>query len=96
MTRDEQYVLDARIFQTLEEHALAHHAGGTEDHDLHERRLQRTQRQRAITLFRQSKECVDDRGRDRWNGRFSAPGRLVGARHDVDVDRKRRVRGTNA
>jgi hypothetical protein len=36
MTRDEQYVVDACIFKTLEEHALAHHAGGTEDHDLHE------------------------------------------------------------
>ena len=36
MTRDEQDVLDARIVETLEEHALAHHAGGTEDHDLHE------------------------------------------------------------
>ena len=36
MTRDEQNVLDARIVETLEEHALAHHAGGTEDHDLHD------------------------------------------------------------
>jgi len=36
MKRHEQYVLDARIFETLEEYALAHHAGGTEDHDLHE------------------------------------------------------------
>src|SRR5258708_36616554 len=91
MTRDEQYVLDARIFQTLEEHALAHHASGTEDHDLHERRLQRTQRQRAVTLSPQSKEGVDNRGRDRRDGRFTAPGWLVAARDDVHVDRGRRV-----
>jgi hypothetical protein len=32
----EQYVLDARIVETLEEHAFAHHAGGTEDCDVHE------------------------------------------------------------
>jgi hypothetical protein len=25
-----------RIFETLEEYALADHAGGTEDHDFHE------------------------------------------------------------
>ena len=49
------------------------------------------QRQRAITLSRQSKQCVDDRGRDRWNGRFTASGRLVAARDDVHVDRGRRV-----
>src|SRR5258708_24831664 len=91
MTRDEQYVLDARIFQTLEEHALAHHASGTEDHDLHERRLQRTQRQRAVTLSRQSKEGVDNRRRDRRDGRFTAPGWLVAARDDVHVDRGRGV-----
>jgi hypothetical protein len=29
-------VLDARILETLEEHALARYAAGTEDHDLHE------------------------------------------------------------
>ena len=36
MTRDEQHLLDTRIFETLEEHALADHAGGTEDDDLHD------------------------------------------------------------
>jgi hypothetical protein len=36
MTRDEQLRLDARIFETPEAHALAHHAGGIEDHDPHE------------------------------------------------------------
>ena len=44
MPRDEQHVLDARIVQTLEQHAFAHHASGAENHDPHERRLQRTQR----------------------------------------------------
>ena len=38
MTRDEQYALDAGILETLEEHALADHAGGTENDDLHESR----------------------------------------------------------
>src|SRR5258708_24631976 len=91
MTRDEQYVLDARIVETLEEYALANHAGGTEDHDLHERRLQRTQRQGAITLSLQSKEGVDNRGRDRRDARFTAPGWLIAARDDVHVDRGRGV-----
>jgi hypothetical protein len=36
MSRNEQHVLDPRIVETLQEHAFAHHAGGTEDHDLHE------------------------------------------------------------
>jgi len=36
MPRDEQYVLDARIVETFEKHALAHHARRTEDHDPHE------------------------------------------------------------
>jgi len=36
MTRDEQHVLDARIVETLEQHAFAHHAGGAENHDPHE------------------------------------------------------------
>jgi hypothetical protein len=37
MTRHEQHVLDARVFETLKERALADHASVTEDHDLHEK-----------------------------------------------------------
>jgi len=42
MARDEEDLFDPRIVERLEKDALADHAGGTENHDPHECRLQRT------------------------------------------------------
>ena len=49
------------------------------------------ERQAAVAFPGQLRQRVDDCRRDHRNRRLAASGRRFGARHDVNIDRDRRI-----